>query len=151
MSSGKAHDRSIVFMLAPVSIAAFIYMPQFIHLQIAPAIAIAGYISGGVWFSPDLDLKQSYPSQRMGIFSCLWKPYRKLSGHRGFSHIPIVGTLSRMAYLTIPAFIFAYINQYDPSKILWDNTEILKSLFIGLEISCLIHLAMDYVPGLNKH
>jgi uncharacterized metal-binding protein len=151
MSSGKAHDRSILVSLLPVSIASFHYLPNLLHFQMAPFLSIAGFAIGGIWLSPDIDLKQSYPSQRLGILSFLWTPYRQLSGHRGFSHIPIIGTLSRMAYAAIPIIPWIYINKSNSLQILWQYKEIIASLFVGLEASCLVHLIMDYTPGLNKN
>ncbi|WP_373541140.1 DUF2227 family putative metal-binding protein [Chamaesiphon sp.] len=151
MSSGKAHDLSIAIMLPPVVITAFIYLPTFIHTAAAPIIAISGYLIGGVWMSPDIDLKQSRPSQRLSILSPLWKPYRKASGHRGFSHVPVVGTLSRMIYIAIPAIFWALIVSYNPTNFLWQNRENLAAIFLGLEASCFVHLIMDYVPGLNRN
>jgi uncharacterized metal-binding protein len=150
MSSGKSHDRAIVITLAPTTVAAFYYLPIYFHAPTTPFIAISAYIMGGYWFSPDIDLRQSLPSKRLGILSILWKPYRKLSGHRGFSHAPIIGTLSRMFYIAIPAIAWGMITKYSFHQ-LWNHREVLAALFIGLETSAWVHLIMDYTPGLNKN
>jgi uncharacterized metal-binding protein len=151
MSSGKAHDLSIAIVLPPVTIAAFIYLPTLVQTYYAPLIAIGGYLAGGIWLSPDIDLKQSRPSKRLGILSPLWKPYRKASGHRGFSHAPIIGTLSRLIYLALPAIFWALATSYNPTNFLWYHRELLAALFVGLEISTWVHLCMDYIPGLNRN
>ncbi len=51
--------------------------------------------------SPDLDLQQSTPTQNWGLLKVLWKPYNKRSKHRGLSHFPVVGTFSRLLYLSL--------------------------------------------------
>jgi uncharacterized metal-binding protein len=150
MSSGKAHDLSIAIVLPPVSLITFLYLPTVVTSPIAPFWLLAGYLAGGIWLSPDIDLKQSRPSQRLGILSVLWKPYRKASGHRGFSHLPIVGTLSRVIYIAFPAIVWMLITNYNPTQFLWHHRELLASLFLGLEISTWVHLCMDYIPGLNR-
>jgi uncharacterized metal-binding protein len=151
MSSGKAHDFSIGILFLPVSISAFVLLPTYVHASFAPLIAITGYCVGGCWLSPDIDLKQSLPSKRLGFLSPLWKPYRKLSGHRGFSHMPIIGTLSRLAYILIPIIPWIAITNYNPLIFLVQNREIFMSLFLGLEASCWVHLIMDYMPFLNRN
>ncbi|WP_373544675.1 DUF2227 family putative metal-binding protein [Chamaesiphon sp.] len=151
MSSGKAHDLAILVILPPAVIVTVIYLPTIIHAPLAPIIAIGSYLAGGIWLSPDIDLKQSRPSQRLSILSPLWKPYRKASGHRGFSHLPIVGTLSRMIYIAIPALFWMLITSYNPTNLLWHNRETLGAVFLGLEASCFVHLIMDYTPGLNRN
>jgi uncharacterized metal-binding protein len=151
MSSGKAHDFSIGIALVPISLAAFIWLPTYVHTPFAPLIAIGSYCVGGCWLSPDIDLKQSLPSQRLGFLSPLWQPYRKLSGHRGFSHAPIIGTLSRLLYIALPAIFLAAVTSYNPTNFLLQNRGFLEALFLGLEASCWVHLIMDYTPFLNRN
>lgn len=150
MASGRVHDISIALLFSPVLIGAFFYLPSVLHNGLAPVIFSASYLTGGIWLSPDIDLRQSLPSQRLSILSPLWKPYRLASGHRGFSHLPIVGTLSRIFYTIIPFIIWMIVIKYNPTSFIVQNEEALIALFMGLEISCLVHLIMDYMPGLNK-
>ncbi len=150
MASGKAHDFSIVVCLVPVSIGAIIYLPSIVPTSLAVPLSIVGYLVGGFFLSPDIDLKQSRPSQRLGLLSGLWKPYRQMSGHRGFSHMPIFGTLSRMFYVLTPFVLLELYQKHDFIKLWQKDRSILIPIFIGLEISAIIHLIMDYTPGLNK-
>lgn len=61
-----------------------------------------------LFLSPDIDLKQSISSRSWGIFRFLWIPYHRVFRHRGLSHWPIIGTLSRIVYL----FVFFEILSY---------------------------------------
>ncbi len=51
------------------------------------------------WLSPDLDLHHSSPSRNWLIFRKLWWPYSKIFRHRGWSHFPVLGSLTRLSYL----------------------------------------------------
>ncbi len=59
------------------------------------------YVGGSLFLSPDLDLEGSAPARRWGPFRLLWKPYAALFRHRGLSHSPIWGPLTRFAYLAL--------------------------------------------------
>ncbi len=67
----------------------------------------AGYLLGTFFLSPDLDLKHSKPSKRWKAFRFIWRPYQKVSKHRGLSHVPLLGGLTRLTYLVL-VFLFAY-------------------------------------------
>jgi uncharacterized metal-binding protein len=167
MASGRSHDIACQvagLFLLPLAFRLSYSIPEIPPLGgIELAFLYSGYIIGSVWLSPDIDLKQSQPSKRMGFLNPLWKPYRKLSRHRGFSHIPLIGTASRIAYvgfLTIPVLLLIHL--YSPNTS-WellsflDQSIGLKKIpglllfgFTGLEISAWVHLIMDYCPGLRK-
>lgn len=141
MSSGKFHDRSI--LLTSLAIGGYI-------AATSPGTDaywfLGSFVVGGVWLSPDIDLSQSKPSQRWLMLSGLWEPYRSLSGHRGFSHAPVIGTLTRMLYtlliFTLPIYWLVssgVIVQDDLPNMNW------WYVFLGLEASAWVHLFMDYV------
>ncbi len=79
---------------------------------------LRGLIAGfgcllGIIFSPDLDLpimttaeqvwfKIPIIGYRLGhLWSCFWYPYASVMPHRGLSHNPIFGTLTRVLYFII--------------------------------------------------
>jgi len=43
----------------------------------------------------------------------LWVPYSTLLTHRGISHLPIIGALSRFLYLGIPWFLYKVLNHQE--------------------------------------
>ncbi|MGB9757862.1 MAG: DUF2227 family putative metal-binding protein [Candidatus Bipolaricaulaceae bacterium] len=59
------------------------------------------YLLGSLFLSPDLDLWGSRATRRWGILRFLWRPYSFLFRHRGLSHHPVLGPLSRFLYLGI--------------------------------------------------
>ena len=133
MSSGKVHDR--IGFLAGCAIAT----PAVRMLgPDAPAL-LTGYAVGIIWLSPDIDLRQSLPSKRWSLLSYLWAPYRALSGHRGFSHWPVIGTASRVLYvamLSAPVWILYSIPAIAP---LWP--------LVGHDVPARAHLLCDLLSS----
>lgn len=111
MADGKFHDRAILATAPIVGLAAMLIAPS-----LTP-IAVASHVLGGLFLSPDLDTV-SRPYRRWGVLRWIWIPYQKLIPHRGLSHLPIVGTASRVAYLLLP-------------------------VLVGLECSAIVHLWAD--------
>jgi len=64
--------------------------------------------ASGVAVSPDLDLVNTVRVPVVGwIWGAYWWPYRKIVAHRSrFSHMPVLGTLGRAAYL-MPIILIA--------------------------------------------
>ncbi|MCX7844855.1 MAG: metal-binding protein, partial [Candidatus Bipolaricaulota bacterium] len=58
-----------------------------------------GYLAGSLFLSPDLDLYHSRPARRWRPLRVLWWPYTRVFRHRGLSHHPLLGPLSRLLYL----------------------------------------------------
>ena len=54
-----------------------------------------------------MDLAKSDPQNRWGALKVLWKPYARIFSHRGISHNPVFGPLTRIAYI---GFIAAGVN-----------------------------------------
>ncbi len=120
-----------------------------------------GYLFGTFFLSPDLDLPQSVPSRRWKLLSFLWHPYRKVFKHRGLSHFPFLGTLSRLLYLLLLClFLYFFlvgftsllgegisegILSYDLPKIfsLLSEKEEAFYFVLGIFISDLFHLILD--------
>ena len=99
------------------------------------SIITVGSIVTGQWFllvsvigvlysiviSPDSDVDAGfigyhYVRKVFGNFghwywTNLWKPYAKNFKHRGVSHIPVVGTLTRLIYVLLPVSV--YLLPYD--------------------------------------
>ncbi len=138
MASGKNHDRSILFATPVVAI---VVGSHSLELGI---VAASAHILGGLYLSPDLDLK-SIPFKRWGVLRVLWLPYQKLIPcHRHWlSHGVIVGSVVRLLYfaaLVLPLWvIFPGLQQVDWA-ITWQKA---IAFFLGVELSALNHLLLD--------
>ncbi len=58
-----------------------------------------GYVGGSLFLSPDLDLAASDAARHWRGARVLWRPYAALFRHRGVSHSPFLGPLTRLLYL----------------------------------------------------
>ena len=140
MASGKNHDIAIIFTSPIVGIIGVSYS---LELGI---IAASAHLLGGLYLSPDLDLK-SKPFKRWGVLRVLWMPYQKLIPcHRHWlSHGVVVGSIIRLLYLAallLPLwFAFPGLRQVQ-----WDITwEKISAFLVGIELSALNHLLLDGV------
>ncbi|ACO04585.1 MAG TPA: hypothetical protein DEP48_09015 [Persephonella sp.] len=100
MASGRTHEiinllflPGAVYYLNPVSFEGF----------------ISGYIIGTFFLSPDNDIYHSKPNRRWGFLRFVWYPYTKIFSHRGISHIPVIGTATKIVYLSLVSLILIYI------------------------------------------
>ena len=132
MPSKPVHDTSIVIMASIVFISGV-----FLGCIKTVLLVIAGMLSG-VFLTPDLDLAES----RFGI----WTLYGKLFKHRGISHVPVIGTLTRLVYiLWIPLLIMViYRVSFD---VPWNTVGL---LFIGLCIADTLHVTLDKIVTAYK-
>jgi uncharacterized metal-binding protein len=90
LALGRTHE--LINLLA---LPGFLYfLPKEFYLSFS-----VGYVLGTFFLSPDLDLKHSKPSKRWKALKILWRPYQKKSKHRGISHIPLLGTFTRLLYI----------------------------------------------------
>jgi uncharacterized metal-binding protein len=136
---------------------AFLYfLPKEFYLPFS-----VGYVLGTFLLSPGLDLKHSKLSKRWKALKILWLPYQKKSKHRGISHMPILGTFTRLLYifLIITAlyyllyFFLSFYWQEGAQKISQLNPLILVEelaykewtfyAILGLIASELIHISLD--------
>lgn len=115
MSGGKFHARVAGAALWPLLIVALI-------MGIADPLIGAGIATGaisGLLVTPDIDLPtRTYEERRvyayrhwLGIvWQSFWSPYSLVMGHRGVSHWHLVGTVTRMGYFLVAAYIlFNYV------------------------------------------
>ena len=117
MPSGKTHTRIDLLMLA-LLIGGAAYFREFLsgvfgrdELVEYGAVFVVAYLFGSFLLSPDMDLHTSNPMKNWGMLRFLWRPYAALFKHRGLSHVPIVGTLTRVLYLSLLGYVvFAVVN-----------------------------------------
>lgn len=119
------------------------------------ALASAGCLSG-VIISPDLDMANRTISETVVIrwlgvlgylWMVLWKPYACLHKHRGISHVPLIGTLTRVGYLAGCYMLMHCVARefYQVDLLTWPQQywQHLLIIFAGLTISDVGHWVLD--------
>lgn len=81
---------------------------------------IIGYIIGTNWLTPDLDVN-SKPSNHI-----IWSPYKKLSKHRGKTHMMIFGFIFPLLYITIIIVIIIGVIAFVVGYVVNDNELIIR-------------------------
>jgi len=163
VASGRTHD---LINLSVLPVAVYYLQPE------SFTGFVAGYLAGTFFLSPDNDIYHSKPNKRWKYLRIIWLPYTKLFSHRGVSHIPVIGSITKILYLmfvfTILGVLFAggvyiydkqlfgklingYINGLTSETVL----SILKhpytvSFAIGLILSEIVHIATDVVYSTAK-
>lgn len=105
-----------------------------------------GYIFATYFMSPDVDIFGSGPVRRWKWLSILWLPYSLLFSHRGVSHTPIIGTLTRIAYLGIVALIISLIVVRDTGALEgWIRAHRYELLWVasGMFVADILHIFLD--------
>jgi uncharacterized metal-binding protein len=69
------------------------------------------FLCGATLLSPDLDLADSDAARSWGIIQIIWRPYSRVSRHRGLSHTPVIGTLTRIVYLGGVIYVLGAVTQ----------------------------------------
>ena len=111
MPSGKTHIRIDVFFLVLIGGGGLYFwgdlVRRFGHDRLIEhcAVFIVSYLFGTFLLSPDLDLKDNASAKNWGLFRLFWRPYAALFKHRGISHAPIVGTLTRILYMVAVIYV----------------------------------------------
>ena len=152
MTSGQKHDKATTILCIPFSLL----IGVFLGIQSA-VIAGISFILGGLWLSPDLDIR-SLCLKRWGYLKFFWWPYRKFISHRSFlSHGPFIGSILRITYLIAIAFILKILIQALGIEVPFISINQLKILIakypeqvlaiaIGVEASAWLHLILDGDP-----
>ena len=111
MPSGRTHTRiDLVMLVVLLGGGAYFWGPltrffgrdEFSEYSI---VFVVSYLFGTFLLSPDMDLAKSDPMRNWGVLRLLWRPYSHLFKHRGVSHMPIVGTLTRVLYILSVVYV----------------------------------------------
>ena len=106
--------------------------------------AVMGLIAGaivGILVTPDIDHHViTYEENRIKrwcnlcgkIWIIYWLPYSKAFKHRGISHAPIVGTMTRALYFPLPVIVAG-----------WFGIASVVGLLAGWALQDLLHIAGD--------
>ena len=108
MPSGKTHFKieMATLLIAAGAGAGLNHHFRFVKWEDVTTLGlvfVGSYLFSSLMLSPDMDLARSDPQNRWGVLRVLWRPYAALFHHRGLSHNPIFGPLTRVAYLALIA------------------------------------------------
>ncbi|GAB5411912.1 MAG: metal-binding protein [Chlamydiales bacterium] len=145
MSNYRTHTSFNLLIALPIFIAIGYF---YLHLGNIPLIAFGTIFSYGTLFlSPDLDL--AYQIKRTsirGLLTLPFRPYSRLFRHRGLSHMPFVGTLTRVVWLSliILGIFYACSMGHEPFlSFIKAHREIFLYSLAGLVAADLCHLLLD--------
>lgn len=97
MPSGKTHDKITFYSAVPVFVGSWLLTRR---LDLCFFVT-GGFVFAGLMFSGDLDVK-SVQYKRWGWLRWIWIPYQRLISHRSpLSHGPVLGTVTRLVYLSV--------------------------------------------------
>lgn len=145
MPSGRTHLN--------VNMALGIVVVPIVCLWVAPTNEIAvsfsaGYIVGSLFMSPDLDVDfysinqwnvKKYFGGIVGkLYAWYWYPYARLFKHRGISHWVGLGTITRLAYASIPLIVLYFLGLRIP-------LDLYLAFSVGMEFSSLFHIIADRI------
>jgi uncharacterized metal-binding protein len=110
------------------------------------AAFLGAYLGSSLLLSPDLDLARSDVSRRWGPLRIVWMPYACLFRHRRMSHRPLLGPLSRIAYLAVVAAAIGAVVQLAigrPLRIARIEGQVLTAVALGVYAPNLLHILLD--------
>lgn len=87
--------------------------------------------------NPDLDLNRRFPRRNPAKWPwwLFWYPYSRMVGHRSFfSHVPLVGTFIRTAYIIPLIAVCIYLGM---------DVRYAVPVFVGMAISDAVHSVLD--------
>ena len=133
--NGKTHATATVALAACVlpfalldARALVVHVGVLSNLLVGPDLDVDG------WGGPPYRLRRLW--EPLGwLWRTAWRPYALLMRHRGVSHWPVVGTLTRLAYLSLLLALWAKFGTVPWAGVAWWAA--------GLALADIVHEAMD--------
>lgn len=99
MSNYKTHSKFNIFIALPILLGASFY---FMHPHRNLLLTFAGtFIYSTLFMSPDMDLAHQIRLFSLrGLLTLPFRSYAQFFSHRGLSHNPILGSATRILWLT---------------------------------------------------
>ncbi len=146
MPSGKTHlkiESGLLF--GWTALAGYLLAMRAVGPDVVVAFTLA-YAVSMLLLSPDLDLVRSRAFRRWGAARWIWIPYALLFRHRRLSHHPLLGPLTRVAYLggivgAVGAVIVVAIGR--PLRVVVPPSELLLAVVLGLYLPNVTHVVAD--------
>ena len=146
MPSGSAHLKIEAGLLFGwTGLAGYLLSERAITVKMILSFVLA-YAFSMLFLSPDLDLARSCAAGRWGSARWLWAPYALIFRHRGLSHHPLLGPLTRILYLGVGAgalFAAVFVLIGEAVRIVVPPAGLLLSVLVGLYVPNLTHILAD--------
>ncbi len=144
MPSYATHVTVNLLVGLPLALAAMKYVASS-NLTDLTAFS-AAFIYGTLFFHPDLDLARNVSLFSLkGLLTLPFRPYSYLFKHRGISHTPILGTLTRILWLGVLFTLFyLFLDRPIPS---FNEIPYLFLGSIGLMVADLFHITLDQLES----
>lgn len=137
MPSYRTHVSVNLLLALPVALAAM--RCTLLSTPYDMALFAGSFIYGTLFLHPDLDLARNIRLFSFkGLLTLPFRPYSYLFRHRGISHMPLIGTLTRIGWLTLLFWIFFH------KAFAWDNP-LLWFAAGGLAVADLAHIVLDHL------
>ena len=139
MPNYRTHSFANLFLiLPPISLALYHFLTPS-EENILTFIGCFTYAT--LFMSPDVDLAHKNKLFSLkGLLTLPFRPYALFFSHRGISHLPVIGTLTRLLYLFF-LFFLIYILLYKEIPALYITS---NALFIwGFGGACLADIAHE--------
>jgi len=146
MPSYRTHVSVNLFLGLPLGVAALKYTVQSTPMDIGSFAA--AFIYGTLFLHPDLDLARNIRLLSLkGLLTLPFRPYSYLFRHRGISHIPVVGTLTRLLWLLGFFYLMAYCLDWAFPHLMDWNHPYLWFAIGGIALADLFHVMLDQVKS----
>jgi len=143
MPSYRTHVSINLFVGLPLSLAALKYGVLSTPKEIG--YFSAAYIYGTFFLHPDLDLTHNIRLFSLkGLLTLPFRPYSRLFSHRGLSHVPLIGTLTRLLWLLGFFWLLFWALGWVVPKLDW-NQPLVWFAIGGLAAADLLHVLLDQI------
>jgi uncharacterized metal-binding protein len=146
MPSGKTHLKIEAALLFEwTALTGYALSQRAISAEGAVAFTLA-YAFSMLFLSPDLDLVRSRSFRRWGVVRWLWAPYAGFFRHRGLSHHPLVGPLTRVIYfggILVLVWMLVGLAVGRAVHLALPPAEIVAAVAVGLYLPNLTHIVAD--------
>lgn len=143
MPSYRTHVSINLFVGLPLSLAALKYGVLSTSNDIL--YFAAAYVYGTFFLHPDLDLARNIRLFSIkGILTLPFRPYSHFFRHRGISHIPLIGTLTRVLWLLAFFWLIYFAIGWVFPELDW-NQPYIQFAIGGLAAADLLHVLLDQI------
>lgn len=167
MSDGKGHLagwKAGLPSMAAFGMFSIVFLATNGHGKEVPLAlgTLLGY-GAGLFVDPDLDMRGITDSEKRMARTIILIPavwwsaiyadimHRIFGGHRGISHVPILGTLTRFMWFSLPVFCLLLARHVsldiinDPPTITFGLFLLWAGCFVGLCLSDMVHILLDFI------